>query len=58
MASTHSDAHLTNFLEGEFLEEQVEAIKELADLITKLNRAGPTGLGEYLFDKELLEKSS
>jgi ferritin heavy chain len=54
LASTHSDAHLTNFLEGDFLEEQVEAIKELADMITRLNRAGPTGLGEHIFDKELL----
>ncbi|CAF0848265.1 unnamed protein product [Brachionus calyciflorus] len=52
LAATHSDAHLTDFIEGEFLEEQVEAIKELSDKITKLKRAGP-GLGEYLFDKDL-----
>jgi len=54
VASNQNDPHLTNFLEGEFLEEQVEAIKELADLVTKLKRAGPTGLGEHLFDKEML----
>ena len=53
VASNHADAHLTNYLEGEFLEEQVEAIKKLSDLLTKLKRAGPTGLGEYLFDKEM-----
>jgi len=53
VASGHNDPHLTNFLEEEFLEEQVEAIKELGDLITKLKRAGQTGLGEYLFDKDL-----
>lgn len=57
VSSNHNDPHLTNFLEGEFLEEQVEAQKELADLITKLNRAGPTGLGELIFDKELLGSS-
>jgi len=52
-ASTSNDPHLTKFLEDEYLHEQVEAIKELGDMITKLKRAGPTGLGEYLFDKEL-----
>ena len=53
VATSHSDAHLTDFLEGEFLDEQVEASKELGDLITKLKRAGPDGLGLYLFDKDL-----
>lgn len=56
VASKHDDPHLTDFLEGEFLEEQVEAIKELGDLITKLKRAGPEGLGEYLFDQELSKR--
>ncbi len=53
LASTHNDAHLTDFLEGDFLDEQVDAIKEYGDMITKLKRAGPEGLGEYLFDKDL-----
>lgn len=53
LASEKNDPHLTDFLEGEFLDEQVESIKKLGDLITKLKRAGPEGLGEYLFDKEL-----
>ena len=48
-----NDPQFCDFLEGEFLEEQVEAIKELGDMITKLKRAGPDGLGEYLFDKDL-----
>jgi len=52
VATSHNDANLTDFLEGEYLEEQVEAIKELGDMITKLKRAGP-GLGEYLFDKDI-----
>ena len=52
VASTHNDPHLSNFVEEEFLTEQVEAIKQLGDLVTKLTRAGP-GLGEYLFDKDL-----
>ena len=53
VASANSDHHLTDFLEKEFLDSQVETIKELGDLITKLKRAGPEGLGEYLFDKDL-----
>jgi ferritin heavy chain len=53
VASAQNDAHLTNFLEEEFLDEQVEAIKQLGDLITRLKRAGPQGLGEYIFDKDL-----
>ena len=52
-ASELGDVHLTKFLDDHFLDEQVESIKEIADYITKLKRAGPTGLGEYLFDKEL-----
>jgi ferritin heavy chain len=53
LASSKADAHLTDFLEAEFLDEQVESIKKLGDMITQLKRAGPTGLGEYLFDKDL-----
>jgi len=52
VADKHADPQLTDFLEGNYLEEQVEAIKELGDMITKLKRAGD-GLGEYLFDKDL-----
>ncbi len=52
VASTHSDAHLTNFLEEEFLEEQVVSIKDLSEKVTQLKRAG-SGLGEYLFDQKL-----
>ena len=47
-----SDAQLTDFLEGEFLKEQVEAIKEISDLITRMKRAGD-GLGLHIIDKEL-----
>lgn len=52
LADTHEDGQLTDFLEGEFLKEQVEAIKELSDHITQLKRVGP-GLGEFMYDKEL-----
>jgi len=53
-ASKHNDPHLSNYLEEEFIEEQVKSIKEYADYITNLKRVGP-GLGEYIFDKEEFE---
>ena len=53
LATSKNDPHLTDFLESEFLDEQVEAIKKLGDQITKLKRTGATGLGEYLFDKDI-----
>merc|ERR1719411_2075712 len=51
-AGDHGDAQMTDFLEGEFLKEQVEAVKEIADLVTKMKRAGD-GLGLHIIDKEL-----
>ncbi|PVD28964.1 hypothetical protein C0Q70_11560 [Pomacea canaliculata] len=53
LAASHSDGQMTDFLEGEFLQEQVKAIKELGDHITNLKRVG-SGLGEYMYDKESL----
>merc|ERR1712114_15152 len=51
-AGDNNDAQMTDFLEGTYLGEQVEAIKEIADLITKMKRAGD-GLGLHIIDKEL-----
>ena len=53
MADSHADAQLTDFIEGTYLKEQVEAIKEIGDLVTKMRRAGD-GLGLHIIDKELL----
>ena len=50
-ADASNDPQLTDFLEGEYLEEQVHAIKELGDLVTRMKRAGD-GLGVHLIDKE------
>lgn len=52
LAGSHNDAHLCDFIESEFLNEQVEGIKKLGDYITNLKRVG-TGLGEFMFDKQL-----
>ncbi|XP_059175570.1 soma ferritin-like isoform X2 [Physella acuta] len=51
------DVKLDEFVEEEFLEEQVDSIKLIASYVTQLTKAGP-GLGEYLFDKETLQESS
>jgi len=52
VASENNDPHLSDFVEEHFLDEQVESIKKLADLITRLKLVGE-GLGVYLFDKDL-----
>ena len=51
-ASKHDDPQLTDYIEGEYLKEQVKSIKEFADLITKVKRAGDT-VGLHIIDKEL-----
>ena len=54
VASAKNDPHLTNFIEEEFLDEAAETVKEFGDYISRLKRAGPEGLGEYIFDKDLM----
>lgn len=54
VANKHEDAQMADFLEANFLTEQVEAIKELAGYVANLKRVG-AGLGEYMFDKEHFE---
>lgn len=53
LCSDHGDAQMADFLESNYLEEQVESIKQISDHLTNLKRVGP-GLGEYIFDKETL----
>lgn len=56
---------MQDFIEGEYLGEQVDANKELADLLTKLERTTKNpadgkslcdGLGLHIIDKEILAK--
>ena len=54
VADKHGDAQMADFIEGEYLKEQVEGEKELSDLITRANRCGD-GLGAFMFDKEAFE---
>ncbi|CAG0896900.1 unnamed protein product [Cyprideis torosa] len=52
LGSSKDDAQFCDFMEGEFLEEQVESIKELGNWVTQLKRVGP-GLGEFEFDRSI-----
>ena len=51
-ADKHNDPQMTDFIEGEYLKEQVDAEKEIADLITRMKGIGE-GVGLYIIDKEL-----
>jgi len=51
-ADSHCDPQMCDFIEGTYLKEQVEAIKELGDLVTKVKRVGE-GYGLYALDKDM-----
>lgn len=55
VALNNQDAHMAHFLEDFFLSTQIAWIRKIATYITRLKRVGE-GIGEYLFDKELLLK--
>jgi len=49
ISSANNDAHLCDFLESNFLDEQVQSINELGKLVVNAKRCGD-GLGVYQFD--------
>ncbi|EDV91746.1 soma ferritin [Drosophila grimshawi] len=53
LASKQNDPNLCDFIEANFLQEQVDGQKILADFIRQLERA-QTDLGDYLFDKYMI----
>ena len=50
IATCHKDPQLCDFLETEYLKEQVDAINQISKLITNAKRCGD-GVGVYQFDK-------
>ncbi|CAG7816470.1 unnamed protein product [Allacma fusca] len=50
-----NDYHAVDYLTGEFLAEQHEGLRTIAEYITSLKRMGKGALGEVLFDKTLLK---
>uniref|UniRef100_UPI00358E1AA4 ferritin heavy chain B-like n=1 Tax=Myxine glutinosa TaxID=7769 RepID=UPI00358E1AA4 len=57
ISAKDKDPQMCEFLEREYLDEQVQAIKKLGDFVTNLKRLGvpADGTGEYLFDKLTLK---
>ncbi|VVB12828.1 unnamed protein product [Arabis nemorensis] len=53
VASENNDPQLADFVESEFLGEQIEAIKKISDFITQLRMVGK-GHGVWHFDQRLL----
>jgi len=51
-AESMGDVQTCDYLEGQFLSHQAEAVKQLADHVTRVRLAGP-GLGVWLYSKEL-----
>lgn len=55
VAERSHDPEAVDFIEGEFLRDQVKDMKLVSDMLTQLKRAGSDGLGLFLWDKELLD---
>ncbi|GAQ85854.1 Ferritin [Klebsormidium nitens] len=53
-AEESDDPQMTDFIEGNFLEEQVEAIKQVSEYVSQLRRVGK-GHGVFHFDLQLQE---
>jgi ferritin heavy chain len=53
VAEKNGDPQLEDFVEQHYLEEQVQSIKEIADMVTQCKRVGGDALGLYLFDNEV-----
>lgn len=53
LGSAHTDAHLCDFLESHFLEEEVKLIKQMGEHLTNFHGLASTqvGLDEYLFKR-------
>ncbi|KAL9231459.1 hypothetical protein vseg_006686 [Gypsophila vaccaria] len=55
VAEKNNDVQLQEFVEGEFLSEQVEAIKKISEYVAQLRRVGK-GHGVWHFDQMLLRE--
>ncbi|KAK3032853.1 hypothetical protein RJ639_037030 [Escallonia herrerae] len=57
VADESNDPQMQDFIESEFLAEQVEAIKKISDYVTQLRRVGK-GHGVWHFDQMLLHEGA
>lgn len=58
VAEDAHDVQLTDYIESEFLSEQVEAIKKVSEYVAQLRRIGKDGHGIYYFDRVLGEEDA
>uniref|UniRef100_A0A6N2K8X4 Ferritin n=1 Tax=Salix viminalis TaxID=40686 RepID=A0A6N2K8X4_SALVM len=56
VADKNNDPQMADFIESEFLEEQVESIKKIAEYVTQLRMVGK-GHGVWHFDQMLLDEA-
>ena len=52
LGETHNDAALTDFIEGEYLTEQIDGINELSNYVSQLRLIGNNGSGLWIFNNE------
>ena len=52
VAEECNDPQFSDFIESEYLEEQISAFKELSQYISQLQRIGENGFGVWSFDQE------
>ncbi|CAI0443819.1 unnamed protein product [Linum tenue] len=57
VAESSNDVQLTDFVEGEFLAEQVESIKQISEYVAQLRRIGK-GHGVWHFNQMLLKEGA
>ncbi|CAL5407520.1 unnamed protein product [Camellia sinensis] len=57
VAMRHNDVQLADFIESEFLNEQVEAIKKISEYVAQLRRVGK-GHGVWHFNQMLLHEEA
>lgn len=57
VASKNNDVQLADFIESQFLAEQVEAIKRISEYVAQLRRVGK-GHGVWHFDQKLLHEEA
>ncbi|KAG6553816.1 hypothetical protein Mapa_004733 [Marchantia paleacea] len=58
VAEDAHDVQLTDYIESEFLSEQIEAIKKVSEYVAQLRRIGMDGHGIYHFDRNLGEEGA
>ena len=52
LGEKHNDAALTDFIEGEYLTEQIDGINELSNYVSQLRLIGNNGSGLWKFNHD------